>query len=138
MLPTVLSMLQSAQQLSVMQQQSSDEESLEYNTSLRISIFEAYSGIFNGLSAPKISQYLKAPAEVTHIFLCFAMSRIFFLRSRAQQAMLRPIGLSCVLFCSVMQTASLKARCQCSKSLMGVNTFKIHIGHIQVACVQLQ
>ncbi|KAK9860363.1 hypothetical protein WJX84_011194 [Apatococcus fuscideae] len=63
MLPTVLSMLQSAQQLSVMQQQSSDEESLEYNTSLRISIFEAYSGIFNGLSAPKISQYLKAPAE---------------------------------------------------------------------------
>lgn len=77
MLPTVLSMLQSAQQLSVMQQQSSDEESLEYNTSLRISIFEAYSGIFNGLSAPKISQYLKAPAEVTHIFCvlpCLASS----------------------------------------------------------------
>ena len=64
MLPTVLSMLHSAQQLSVMQQQSNDEESLEYNTSLRMSIFEAYSGIFNGLSAPKISQYLKPPAEV--------------------------------------------------------------------------
>ena len=67
MLPTVLSMLQSAQTLSVMQQQSTDEESQEYNTLLRVSIFEAYSGIFNGLTAPKISMYLKAPAEVRPI-----------------------------------------------------------------------
>ena len=48
-----------AQTLSVMQQQSGDEEAFEYNSMLRHGIFEAYSGILNGMSQPKCDQFLR-------------------------------------------------------------------------------
>ena len=48
-----------AQTLSVMQQQSGDEEAFEYNSLLRHGIFEAYSGILNGMSQAKCDQYLR-------------------------------------------------------------------------------
>ena len=48
-----------AQTLSVMQQQSGDEEAFEYNSLLRHGIFEAYSGILNGMSQPKCDQFLR-------------------------------------------------------------------------------
>ncbi|KAK9806952.1 hypothetical protein WJX72_008531 [[Myrmecia] bisecta] len=62
-LPHVLQMLQSAQQLSVLQQQTGDEESFEYNNLLRHGIFEAYSGVFNGLSKEKVDAFLKPYAQ---------------------------------------------------------------------------
>ncbi|EIE27283.1 ARM repeat-containing protein [Coccomyxa subellipsoidea C-169] len=63
-LPSCLHMLQSAQSLSVMQQQAGDEAAFEYNSLLRHGIFEAYSGILNGMSTPKCDQYIRpfAPA----------------------------------------------------------------------------
>jgi hypothetical protein len=42
-----------------MQQQSGDEEAFEYNSLLRHGIFEAYSGILNGMSQAKCDQYLR-------------------------------------------------------------------------------
>lgn len=56
----VLQMLQSAQQLSVAQQQSGDEEYYEYNNMLRHGIFEAYAGILNGLPVSMCNQYMAA------------------------------------------------------------------------------
>ena len=52
------------QQLSVMQQQSGNEEAFEYNSLLRHGIFEAYSGILNGMSSAKCDQYLQPSAPV--------------------------------------------------------------------------
>lgn len=59
-----LQMLQSAQGLSVGAQQSGDEETIDYNNQLRQGIFEAYSGIFNGLSKEKVDTYLAPYAQV--------------------------------------------------------------------------
>ncbi|CAL5228954.1 g12186 [Coccomyxa viridis] len=59
---TCLHMLSSAQQLSVMQQQAGNEEAFEYNSLLRHGIFEAYSGILNGMSSAKCDHYLKPSA----------------------------------------------------------------------------
>lgn len=53
-----------AQTLSVQQQQSGDEDLFEYNNQLRHGIFEAYSGILNGMSAEKVSQFLEQPSVV--------------------------------------------------------------------------
>eukprot|EP00884_Botryococcus_braunii_P012569 jgi/Botrbrau1/21312/Bobra.0184s0023.1 len=53
--PHVLDMLNSAQVLSVQQQQSTDEDIQEFNNTLRSAIFEAYAGIFNGLSKEKVA-----------------------------------------------------------------------------------
>ncbi len=53
-----------AQQLSVMQQQAGNEEAFEYNSLLRHGIFEAYSGILNGMSSAKCDHYLKPSAPV--------------------------------------------------------------------------
>ena len=52
------------QQLSVMQQQAGNEEAFEYNSLLRHGIFEAYSGILNGMSSAKCDQYLQPSAPV--------------------------------------------------------------------------
>ena len=52
------------QQLSVMQQQAGNEEAFEYNSLLRHGIFEAYSGILNGMSGAKCDQYLQPSAPV--------------------------------------------------------------------------
>ena len=52
------------QSLSVQQQQSGNEELFEYNNQLRQGIFEAYSGILNGLSREKASHFLLAPSVV--------------------------------------------------------------------------
>jgi hypothetical protein len=54
------------QQLSVMQQQSGNEEAFEYNSLLRHGIFEAYSGILNGMSTTKCDQYLQPSAPVCY------------------------------------------------------------------------
>lgn len=56
--------LHRAQQLSIEQQQANDDGAFEYNNLLRMGIFEAFSGIFNGMSAPKIEQYMKEHAQV--------------------------------------------------------------------------
>jgi len=53
-----------AQALSVAQQQAGDEDSYEYNSLLRHGIFEAYSGILNGMSKPKSAQHLTQVAPV--------------------------------------------------------------------------
>ena len=42
-----------------MQQQQGDEEAFEYNSLLRHGIFEAYSGILNGMSQAKCDQFLR-------------------------------------------------------------------------------
>ncbi len=47
-----------AQALSVQQQQAGDEDAVPYNNQLRQGIFEAYSGIFNGMSREKAAQSL--------------------------------------------------------------------------------
>lgn len=52
------------QNLSVQQQQSGDEDLYEYNNQLRHGIFEAYSGILNGMSSEKVSQFLLQPSAV--------------------------------------------------------------------------
>ncbi|KAK9837148.1 hypothetical protein WJX81_006220 [Elliptochloris bilobata] len=57
-LPHVLQMLQSAQALSVAQQSTGDEDAYEYNSLLRHGIFEAYSGILNGMSKDKSTQHM--------------------------------------------------------------------------------
>ena len=44
--------------LSVQQQQAGDEDAFAYNNTLRRSIFDAYSGIFNGMSRDKINMYM--------------------------------------------------------------------------------
>lgn len=54
----VLQMLQSAQALSVAQQQTGDEEYADYNNMLRHGIFEAYAGLLNGLPPAMCNQYL--------------------------------------------------------------------------------
>lgn len=59
-------MLYNAQQLSINQQQLNDEPAYEYNNILRLGIFEAYSGIFNGLSPQKCQQFLQSSAKVRH------------------------------------------------------------------------
>ena len=46
------------------QQQAGDEDSYEYNSLLRHGIFEAYSGILNGMSKPKSAQHLTQVAPV--------------------------------------------------------------------------
>lgn len=53
------------QALSVQQQQSGDEEAAAYNNTLRRGIFEAYSGIFNGMSAEKANAHLANYAAVS-------------------------------------------------------------------------
>ena len=58
------------QQLSVMQQQAGNEEAFEYNSLLRHGIFEAYSGILNGMSSAKCDQYLQSSAPVCHCSRC--------------------------------------------------------------------
>jgi hypothetical protein len=55
----VVSMLQSAMQLSVQQQQGADEDLIDYNNLLRHGILEAWAGMFNGLSKDKAEAYLK-------------------------------------------------------------------------------
>ncbi len=45
--------------------QSGNEEAFEYNSLLRHGIFEAYSGILNGLTTPKCDQYLRPFAPVS-------------------------------------------------------------------------
>ena len=40
------------------QQQAGDEDAFAYNNTLRRSIFDAYSGIFNGMSREKINMYM--------------------------------------------------------------------------------
>ncbi len=55
-----------AQALSAAQQQAGDEDSYEYNSLLRHGIFEAYSGILNGMSKPKSTQHLTQVAPVRH------------------------------------------------------------------------
>jgi hypothetical protein len=52
------------QSLSVSQQQQGNEDLYEYNNMLRHGIFEAYSGIFNGMSNEKCNQYLKPYVQV--------------------------------------------------------------------------
>lgn len=47
-----------------MQQQAGDEQAFEYNSLLRHGIFEAYSGILNGMTTPKCDQYLRPFAPV--------------------------------------------------------------------------
>ena len=47
-----------------MQQQAGNEEAFEYNSLLRHGIFEAYSGILNGMSSAKCDQYLQPSAPV--------------------------------------------------------------------------
>ena len=42
-----------------MQQQQGDEEAFEYNSLLRHGIFEAYSGVLNGMSQVKCDQFLR-------------------------------------------------------------------------------
>lgn len=49
-------MLASAQQLSMQQQASGDEDLVEYNNSLRSGIFEAYAGMLNGLPGAMVNQ----------------------------------------------------------------------------------
>lgn len=56
-----------AQTLSVQQQQSGDEDLFEYNNQLRHGIFEAYSGILNGMSSEKVSQFLEQPSVVSRL-----------------------------------------------------------------------
>jgi len=52
------------QVLSVQQQHSGDEEAFAYNNTLRKSIFDAYSGIFNGMSREKVNQFMPQYAPV--------------------------------------------------------------------------
>ena len=49
-------MLASAQQLSMQQQASGDEDLVEYNNALRSGIFEAYAGMLNGLPGAMVNQ----------------------------------------------------------------------------------
>ena len=56
-------MLQSAQQLSVAQQQQKDDSNYDYNNQLRAGIFEAYSGIFHAMGSSG-NQYLQEAAKV--------------------------------------------------------------------------
>lgn len=58
-------MLSSAQALSVQQQNSTDEDMLEFNNTLRTAIFDAYSGIFNGLSKEKVAALLPGSAQAS-------------------------------------------------------------------------
>ena len=51
--------------MSVLQQQSGDEEAFAYNNTLRRSIFDAYSGIFNGMSREKVNQFMPPYAPVS-------------------------------------------------------------------------
>jgi hypothetical protein len=44
--------------------QGGNEEAFEYNSLLRHGIFEAYSGILNGLTTAKCDQYLRPFAPV--------------------------------------------------------------------------
>lgn len=60
----MVQMLSSAQALSVQQQTSTDEDILEFNCTLRTAIFDAYSGIFNGLSKEKVAALLPHSAQV--------------------------------------------------------------------------
>lgn len=53
------------QALSVQQQQAADEDFFDYNNLLRHGILEAYAGILNGMSRPKINQHLVQAAMVT-------------------------------------------------------------------------
>lgn len=52
------------------QQQSGDEDSFAYNNTLRRSIFDAYSGIFNGMSREKVNIYM--PQYVPVSFSCYS------------------------------------------------------------------
>ena len=58
-----MQMLQSAQQLSVAQQQQKDDSNYDYNNQLRAGIFEAYSGIFHAMGSSG-NQYLQEAAKV--------------------------------------------------------------------------
>lgn len=60
----LVQMLNSAQMLSVQQQSSQDEDIQEFNNTLRSAIFEAYAGIFNGLSKEKIGSLAANSAQV--------------------------------------------------------------------------
>ena len=62
-----------AQSLSVMQQQAGDEQAFEYNSLLRHGIFEAYSGILNGMTTPKCDQYLRPFAPVCSLSLGYTL-----------------------------------------------------------------
>lgn len=74
-----------AQSLSVAQQRNSEEETFEYNSLLRHGIFEAYSGILNGMSQPKCDQHLRPyvpvrfphpPCQQPPHHLCFLLYRL--------------------------------------------------------------
>ncbi len=54
------------QGLSIQQQQAGDEDAFAYNNTLRRSIFDAYSGIFNGMSRDKINMYMPQYVPVRH------------------------------------------------------------------------
>ncbi|PSC75516.1 importin subunit beta-1-like [Micractinium conductrix] len=68
----VISMLQSAMQLSVQQQQ--QEDAADYNNLLRHGILEAWAGMFNGMSKEKAEAYLKpyAPALLDFVEAIYA------------------------------------------------------------------
>jgi hypothetical protein len=57
------------QALSVQQQQAADEDFFDYNNLLRHGILEAYAGILNGMSRPKINQHLVQAAMVTPLVM---------------------------------------------------------------------
>ena len=59
--------LHRAEQLSIEQQHANDEPAFEYNNLLRMGIFEAFSGILNGMSPAMCNQYLKEHAQVLHL-----------------------------------------------------------------------
>lgn len=70
----VVTMLQSAMQLSVQQQQAGDEDLAEYNNLLRHGILESWAGMFNGLSKEKADHYLKpfAPSLLDFVEAIYA------------------------------------------------------------------
>ncbi|KAK9809817.1 hypothetical protein WJX73_009625 [Symbiochloris irregularis] len=65
----VLQVLHRAEELSIQQQQTNDEAVFEYNNLLRMGIFEAFSGIFNGMSPAKCEHYLHNPAQLILDFM---------------------------------------------------------------------